>query len=110
MRGAVRAAMSQDWFVKMVGRKRQAGDDAVLDPQIAAALEVNRIAKLPHVEDMEPEAARTFVAEGLSALEPDPAPMAQVVDTQVDRIPVRLYVPYDAGPDWLVYFHGGGGV
>jgi acetyl esterase len=110
MRGAVRAAMSQDWFVRMVARKRQAGSDAVLDPQIAAALEFDRIAKLPRVEDMEPIEARKYVADGLSALEPDPAPMAQVIDTQVNRIPVRLYVPYDAGPDWLVYFHGGGGV
>lgn len=110
MRGAVRAAMSQDWFVKLVGRKRQAGKDAGLDPQIAAAIEVERIAKLPHVEDMEPAQARRYVADGLSALEPDPEPMAQVIDTQVDTIPVRLYVPHDAGRDWLVYYHGGGGV
>lgn len=110
MRGAVRAGMSQDWFVKMLGRKRQGGQDAVLDPQIAAALEFERIARLPHVEDMEPPAARKYLAEGLSLLEPDPAPMAQVIDTQVEKIPVRLYVPHDAGSDWLVYFHGGGGV
>ena len=25
-------------------------------------------------------------------------------------IPVRIYVPHDAGPDWIVWYHGGGGV
>jgi acetyl esterase len=110
MRGAVRAGMSQDWFVKMLARKRQGGLDATLDAQIAAALEFDRLARLPKVEDMEPAAARKYAAEGLSLLDPDPTPMAQVIDTQVERIPVRLYVPHDAGPDWLVFFHGGGGV
>lgn len=110
MRGAVRAAMSQDWFVKLLGRKRQEGDDAELDPQIAAALEFDRLAKLPRVEDMEPPEARRYAAGGLALLEADPEPMAQVIDTQVDRVGVRLYVPHDAGRDWLVYFHGGGGV
>src|SRR5206468_1393923 len=47
---------------------------------------------------------------GLSPFDPDPAPMAQVIDTQVDRVPVRVYVPQNAGPDWVVYYHGGGGV
>src|SRR6185295_1057963 len=38
-------------------------------------------------------------------------PMAEVIDTHAaDRIPVRIFVPHDAGPDWFVYFHGGGGV
>src|SRR5205814_4580878 len=40
--------------------------------------------------------------------------MAEVVDTTVSghrgTIPVRIYVPYGAGPHWIVYLHGGGGV
>jgi len=110
MRAAVRTALGQDWFVNLAGRKRADGVDAKLDRQIAAAIELARIAKLPKVEDMEPEAARKFAVDGLSPFDPDPAPMAQVIDMQVDRIPVRLYVPHHAGPDWVVYFHGGGGV
>src|SRR5439155_17726701 len=54
---------------------------------------------------------RRFAENGFSALEIDPAPMAEVIDTRVGSdIPVRIYVPHDAGADWLVYYHGGGGV
>ena len=102
--------MSQDWFVKLAARGRTEGKDAVLDRQIAAMIEVARIARLPRLEDMGPDQGRRFAAEGLSPFDPDPVPMAQVIDTQVEKIPVRLYIPHDAGPDWLVYYHGGGGV
>jgi acetyl esterase len=110
MRAAVRAALGQDWFVKLASRQRNAGIDAKLDRQIAAAIELARLAGIPKLEDMEPAAGRKFAAEGLSPFDPDPVPMAHVIDTKVDRIPVRVYVPHDAGPDWVVYFHGGGGV
>lgn len=109
MRAAVRAALGQDWFVNLASRRRQSGVDAKLDRQIAAAIELARLAKLPKLEDMDIERGRAFAAEGLSPFDPDPAPMAQVIDTQVDKIPVRVYVPDGAGPDWCVYFHGGGG-
>lgn len=95
--------------MKLASRGRTEGHDAVLDRQIAAIIEVARIARLPKLEDMEIEQGRRYAAEGLSAFDQAPLPMAQVIDTQVEKIPVRVYVPNDAGPDWLVYFHGGGG-
>lgn len=110
MRAAVRAALGQDWFVNLAARKRSTGADAVLDRQLAAAIELARIAKIPKLEDMDPVRGRAFAAEGLSPFDPDPVPMARVIDTQVGKIPVRIYVPNDAGPDWCVYYHGGGGV
>ncbi len=96
--------------MKLASRGHALGRDAVLDRQIAAMIGVARMAGLPKLEDMDVEAGRKFAAEGLSPFDPDPVAMAQVIDTQVDRIPVRVYVPHDAGPDWMVYFHGGGGV
>jgi acetyl esterase len=36
--------------------------------------------------------------------------MAEIIDTTVGAVPVRIFIPHDAGPNWLVYFHGGGGV
>jgi acetyl esterase len=110
MRAAVRGAMAVPWFVRFAGRKRHAGNDAELDYQVAAALEFERIARLPALESMEVSAARRYAEEGMSPLDLDPAPMAEVVDTSIGAIPVRIFVPHDAGPDWLVYFHGGGGV
>src|SRR3569623_471112 len=110
MRAAVRAALGQDWFVNLAARGRSTGADAVLDRQLAAAIELARIAKLPKLEDMDPVRGRAFAAEGLSPFDPDPVPMARVIDTQVGKIAVRIYVPNDAGPDWCVYYHGGGGV
>jgi len=63
---------------------------------------------------MEPAAARLFAEDGLSPLDADPAPMAEVVDTTVvghrGKVPVRIYTPHGAGPSWIVYLHGGGGV
>jgi acetyl esterase len=103
----VRRAMKTRWLVSLVGRKRA---DPGLDRQIAAAVELQRIARLPALESMEPPAARKFAAEGLSPLDLDPAPMDQVIDTNVGSIPVRVFVPPDASGDWFVYFHGGGGV
>jgi acetyl esterase len=99
---------------RVLGRRRQGGADAGLDPQVAAVLELQRILRYPVVESMAPPAARRFVEEGLSPLDVPPAPMAELVDTTVPgragRIPVRLYVPHGAGPNWIVYLHGGGGV
>jgi acetyl esterase len=101
--------------VRFAGRKRHLGDDAELDRQVAAALEFERIARLPALDSMEVPAARRYAEEGMSPLDFDPAPMAEVIDTTIiagggGTIPVRIFVPHDAGRDWLVYFHGGGGV
>ena len=106
--------MEQRWFVRLAARGRQSGVDGELDPQVAAALEFQRIAHLPGLETMEPDAARRFAAEGLSPLDVDPAPMASVIDATVPGpagpIPARIFVPPGASRDWIVYFHGGGGV
>ncbi|HEX4452680.1 MAG TPA: alpha/beta hydrolase [Kofleriaceae bacterium] len=107
MAAAVRRAMKTPWFVRLAGRQRP---DPGLDRQIAAALEFQRIAKLPDLETMEPAAARTYTEAGLSPLDLDPAPMAEVIDFRVGAIPVRAFVPRGATGDWFVYFHGGGGV
>ena len=110
MRAAVRGAMATPWFVRFAGRKRHSGDDGELDLQVAAALEFERIAKLPALDSMEVTAARRYAEEGMSPLDLDPAAMAEVIDLTIGTIPVRIFVPHDAGPNWLVYYHGGGGV
>ena len=104
--------MKNDWFVRLAGRGRSNGVDVVLDRQVAAALEYQRIARLPALESMEPAAARAFAESNLEATELDPEPMAEVIDTTLthDRIPVRIFRPMDAGANWLVWYHGGGGV
>ncbi|HEY1817459.1 MAG TPA: alpha/beta hydrolase [Kofleriaceae bacterium] len=107
MTAAVRRAMRTRWLVDLVGRKRT---DPGLDRQIAAALEVQRLAKLPSLESMEPPAARHFAEAGLSPMDLAPEPMDQVIDLFISSIPVRVYVPFGATGDWFVYFHGGGGV
>lgn len=111
MRAGTRAILGNDLLVRMLGRKRRDGEDAALDPQLAAVLELQRIARIPELDSMEPPRARRFAEEGLSPLDFDPAAMAEVIDTHVgDAIPVRLFVPHGASGDWIVYFHGGGGV
>ena len=116
LRGLVRGALGSQTLTRLIGRKRRGGADAELDPQIRAVLELERIGRIPALDSMVPVAARTFAAEGLSPLEPEPAAMAEVVDLTVPGpptappIPVRIYVPPNARPHWIVYFHGGGGV
>ena len=110
MRAGVRAALGSDWLTRMVARARSKGRDVALDRQLAAILEMQRIARLPALDSMEPGAARTYAEEGLSPLDLDPVPMEQVIETSVDKIPVRIFVPHEASLDWIVYYHGGGGV
>lgn len=112
MRSAIRAAMARDFIVRAIARGRSQGIDAALDRQIAAALEYQRLARLPRLESMEPAAARVFAEANLAASEVDREPMAEVIDTTVGemRTPVRIFVPHEAGPNWLVWLHGGGGV
>jgi acetyl esterase len=101
-------------LVHVFARGRQRGLDADLDRQVAAVLEGQRLLRLPVLDSMEPARARAFAEEGLSPLEVAPVAMAEVIDTTVagrgGPIPVRIFVPPDAGPHWIVYFHGGGGV
>jgi acetyl esterase len=111
-RTAIRAAMKSDWLVRLASRGRCQGPDEVLCPQIATALEYQRLARLPPLESMDPVRAREFAQSNIDAAELDPEPMAEVIDTTVthDRIPVRIFVPHGAGKNWLVWCHGGGGV
>jgi acetyl esterase len=110
MRAGVRAALASDFMVRMLARKRSNGVDAALDRQVAAVLELQRIARLPALDSMEPPRARRFAENGLSPLDLEPVAMAEVIDTTANNVPVRIFVPHEAGRDWLVYFHGGGGV
>ncbi len=113
LRGAARAALA-DPIARLLGRQRRGDADRDLDPQVAAVLELQRLLRLPALDSMEPVPARRFAAEGLAPLDVDPIAMAEIVDTAAPGhrgpIPVRLYVPHGAGPNWIVYFHGGGGV
>lgn len=113
LRRLARAAL-QDPLVGVLGRRRQRGNDEGLDPQVAAVVELQRLMRLPALDSMAPPRARRFAESGLSPLDVDTAPMAEVIDTSVtgrgDPIAVRIFVPFDAGPNWIVYFHGGGGV
>jgi acetyl esterase len=94
----------------LLARKRRDGIDRTLDHQVAGVLELQRLLRLPDVDQMEPPRARVFVETGLSPLDLAPAPMVEIVDTAVAHIPVRIYEPPDAGHHWIVFFHGGGGV
>nr|MBA3465547.1 alpha/beta hydrolase [Deltaproteobacteria bacterium] len=80
---------------------------------VAAVLELQRLLKLPALDSMDPRRARDFAEAGLSPLDVPPMPMAEVIDTTIPGagpVPVRIYVPFRAGPHWIVYLHGGGGV
>jgi acetyl esterase len=113
MRGAAHAALA-DPIARLLGRRRQRGVDRDLDPQIAAVLELQRLLRLPALDSMEPVPARKFAEEGLSPMDVAPVAMSEVIDTAIighrARIPVRIFVPHGAGPHWIVYLHGGGGV
>jgi acetyl esterase len=109
LRRAARVALA-DPIARLLARRRPIGKDAALDPQIAAVLELQRLLRLPPLDSMEPLRARRFAEDGLSPLDVDPHVMAEVVDARIANVPVRIYVPVDAGPHWIVYFHGGGGV
>lgn len=112
-RGAARAALAPP-LVHVLARSRQRGVDRDLDRQIAALLAGQRLLRLPPLDSMDPPRARAFAEAGLSPLEVAPIAMAEVTDTTVagrgGPIPVRIFVPHDASPHWIVYLHGGGGV
>jgi len=98
----------------VIGRGRMRGIDSDLDRQVAAVLEAQRLLRLPALDTMDPARARAFAATGLSPLDVATVPMAEVIDTTVagrgGPIPVRIFVPPDAGRHWIMYLHGGGGV
>jgi acetyl esterase len=112
LRGAARVALRSP-LVRLLGARRQRVAREI-DPQVATVLELQRLMRLPALETMAPPRARAFAESGLSPFEVAPVAMAEVTDATVagpgGAIPVRIYVPPHAGPDWIVYFHGGGGV
>lgn len=112
-RGAARAALAPP-LVHVLARSRRRGVDRDLDRQIAALLAGQRLLRLPALDAMDPPHARVYAETALSPLELAPVAMAEVTDTTVagrgGPIPVRIFVPHDASPHWIVYLHGGGGV
>jgi acetyl esterase len=114
LRLLARSGFAATPLVRLVGRRRTRGVDAALDPQIAALLEAEHLLRLPALDTLPPAAARAFAAEGLGVLDVDDEPMAEVIDLTVPGpagpLPVRIYQPGGAGPGWIIYFHGGGGV
>ena len=109
LRGVVTVALAKP-TVDLVGRRRQRGVDRGLDPQVAAVLELQRMLRYPPIDSMEPVRARRSAEEGMSILDVPNEPMAEVIDTQIGTVPVRIFVPHGASDDWIVYLHGGGGV
>jgi acetyl esterase len=109
---AIRAAISRDWIVKLASRGRAADIANGLDPQVAAVLEYERLMKLPRLESMDPVRARAYSESNLGPADLDHQSMANVTDTTVgeQRTPVRIFEPHGENGDWLVWFHGGGGV
>lgn len=105
MRGLAHLALTK-LPAKWIGRRRQHGADAGLDPQVAAVLELQRRMKLTAIEAYEPAKARAIAEQGLSLLDVSLAPMAEIIETPS----MTTYVPHGAGDDWIVYLHGGGGV
>ncbi len=112
-RGAARAALAPP-LLQLLARSRQRGVDRELDRQIAALLAGQRLLRLPPLDSMDPPHARAYAETALSPLEVAPIAMAEITDTTVagrgGPIPVRIFVPHDASPHWIVYLHGGGGV
>jgi acetyl esterase len=112
-RGAARTVLGTP-LVHVLARSRQRGADRDLDRQIAAVLAGQRLLRLPPLDSMDPPRARAFAEAGLAPLEVASVAMAEVTDTTVagrgGPIPVRIFVPHDASPNWIVYLHGGGGV
>ncbi len=109
--------MGNDWLVRTLARGRSAGLDTELDRQVAAALEYQRLRGLTSMTSLDPVAARAFAESQMAVAEVDLEPMAHILDITVrttgeaaGRIPVRIFEPRDAGPNWIVWFHGGGGV
>ncbi|MEJ7603033.1 MAG: alpha/beta hydrolase [Kofleriaceae bacterium] len=113
LRGVARVALNGP-IGRRIARPRQQGHEAALDPQVAAVLALQRMLRLPALDSMEPVPARRFAEAGLSPFDVESFAMAKVIDATVpgpaNPIPVRIFVPHDAGPHWIVYFHGGGGV
>lgn len=98
-----------DPAVRLLGRVYRDRSPA-LDPQVAAVLALQRLLRIRPLESMPPIEARQFAEDGLAPLDVLPEPMARVIDVRAAGLPARIYVPHDASPHGIIYFHGGGGV
>ncbi len=79
-----------------------------LDPQAREYLDQNAIN--PPIETLPVDRARRFAASTVWVSAPG-VPVASVEDTEIQGVPVRIYVPESESPlPVLVYFHGGGWV
>ena len=103
MRAAIRAAMASDWFVRLAGRGRVEGSRC--EPRSARSRPRSSTSAwrgCPRSSRWSRPRARAFAEANLVAAELRPEPMAEVIDTtrrRTSAIPVRIYVPHDAGPE-----------
>jgi acetyl esterase len=85
-------------------------NDAGLDASAAALLGRIRAAGGRALHESTPEQAREDHNASAAALAGPGEDVADVVDTDVDRVPVRIYKPAGASRATVVYAHGGGWV
>ena len=93
----------------------------MLHPQARALIDLIEQRGVPPTHTLTPEIARTWYRERRALTQPDPAPVAEVIELEADGphgpIALRLYRPLRstspsgaAALPVLVYFHGGGWV
>jgi acetyl esterase len=114
-RGAARALTAlPEPILRAIAGGPVVRDGQVLDPQLAALLAVSRRLGIGRIHELPVPEARVAAERGLAYLQADPRPMAHVIDTHAPgpagAIAVRVFVPRDAAPALVVFFHGGGGV
>ena len=110
-RRAIRAIMSlPPTVLRAIAGGTTIVDGQELDVQLAAGLRfADRFG--PRIETLDPPHARRHAAALLAPFEPAPARVAAVHDERgPDGLPIRVFVPRDAGGGLIVLFHGGGGV
>ena len=79
-----------------------------LDPQVVAYLERQAALGIPPIEELTPEEARRNMEESSNAL-CGPGEDVRVEDSEIARVPVRIFEPHGASPlATLVFIHGGG--
>jgi acetyl esterase len=82
---------------------------AMLDPQARALIELMAERQVPPTHTLSPMEARSMYVERRFFTQPDPPPVARVLDLVTEGgVPLRLYRPEADGAAVLVYFHGGG--
>ena len=82
----------------------------MLDPQARALIDLMIEKGVPPTHTLTPAQARSFYRDRRGFTQPEPPPMAEVLDMKAGSVPVRLYRPTAAQTSQpvLVYLHGGG--